>query len=65
MLLIQPVALLRKIYPRATWHLSRRDKTIYLTFDDGPFPETTREVLKLLERYKARLSEVAVSLTAL
>jgi peptidoglycan/xylan/chitin deacetylase (PgdA/CDA1 family) len=27
---------------------------VTLTFDDGPFPETTPEVLKLLERYKVR-----------
>ena len=54
MLLIQPVALLRKIYPRAQWHLSRRDKTIYLTFDDGPIPELTEWVLDVLKQYNAK-----------
>ena len=53
MLLIQPVALLRKIYPRAVWHLSRRDKTIYLTFDDGPIPELTEWVLDVLKEFNA------------
>lgn len=53
MLLIQPFGILRKIYPRALWHLSRRDKTIYLTFDDGPIPELTEWVLDVLKQFNA------------
>lgn len=30
--------------------LSDQNKTLYLTFDDGPFPETTEPLLEILER---------------
>ena len=34
---------------RAVWHLSRADPpTIYLTFDDGPNPQTTPDLLDVL-----------------
>ena len=36
---------------RAVWHMSRGDPpTIYLTFDDGPNPTTTPDLLDLLAR---------------
>ncbi len=36
------------------WHFSRKDKTLYLTFDDGPTPKITFWVLKQLKNYKAK-----------
>lgn len=54
MLLIQPRRFLRKIYPRALWHFGREEKTIYLTFDDGPVPGITEWVLDELARFKAK-----------
>ncbi len=33
------------------WHGSRLDKTVYLTFDDGPHPEVTRFVINELKKY--------------
>lgn len=53
-LLIQPKAFLKKIYPKAIWNLDRTEKTIYLTFDDGPIPELTEWVLQELEMYNAK-----------
>jgi len=53
-LLIQPKPILKKVYPKAVWNLSRTEKTIYLTFDDGPIPGLTEWVLDELERYKAK-----------
>ncbi len=41
-------------YPKRVWHFSRREKTIYLTFDDGPIPEITPWVLKELKKYHAK-----------
>lgn len=32
----------------------RGEKTIYITFDDGPVPEVTPKVLEILERYDAK-----------
>jgi peptidoglycan/xylan/chitin deacetylase (PgdA/CDA1 family) len=54
MLLIQPRRFLRKVYPKALWHLDRREKTIYLTFDDGPIPGITEWVLDELDNHKAK-----------
>lgn len=53
-LLLQPNRLVRKIYPQALWHLPRTDKTIYLTFDDGPVPGLTEWVLDELNRFDAK-----------
>lgn len=53
-LLIQPNALLRKIYPRAVWSKSRLEKSIYLTFDDGPIPNLTEWVLDQLHLFKVK-----------
>lgn len=36
-----------------SWHRSRKEKVIYLTFDDGPVPEVTPFVLRKLEEYGA------------
>lgn len=36
------------LYPNLTWHRSRNSKELYLTFDDGPIPEITPEVLNIL-----------------
>ena len=38
------------LYPSLTWHESRTDKCIYLTFDDGPIPIVTPFVLKTLKK---------------
>jgi peptidoglycan/xylan/chitin deacetylase (PgdA/CDA1 family) len=54
LLLIQPRPLLKKLYPRALWNFDRREKTIYLTFDDGPIPGLTEWVLHQLEIFNAK-----------
>ncbi|NII23842.1 polysaccharide deacetylase family protein [Pseudoflavitalea sp. X16] len=46
--------LLKKLYSRCTWHIPSREKTIYLTFDDGPHPTVTPYVLDVLQQYKAK-----------
>ena len=46
--------LLKKRYPSLIWNLNRRNKIIYLTFDDGPIPIVTPFVLNILSSYNAR-----------
>ena len=42
-----------KVFPRYTWRMPDRDKTVYLTFDDGPHPAITPWVLAELKKYGA------------
>lgn len=42
---------LRKIYPQLIWHKCRENKFIYLTFDDGPVPDVTPNILNILKTY--------------
>ena len=45
----RPPKLYRALYPTALWRMPRtEEKTVYLTFDDGPIPEVTPWVLKTL-----------------
>ena len=37
------------LFPRYTWR--KKCKSVYLTFDDGPVPEATLEVLDILKQY--------------
>ena len=52
MLIEQPPHLYRLLFPEARWRISiPGQKTVYLTFDDGPIPEVTPWVLDLLDHY--------------
>lgn len=46
--------ILQWLYPSLIWHQSRKEKCIYLTFDDGPIPEMTPLVLKILDEYQIK-----------
>jgi peptidoglycan/xylan/chitin deacetylase (PgdA/CDA1 family) len=48
MFIEQPAIWLRWLYPRATWRMDRHEKAVYLTFDDGPIPQSTPFILKTL-----------------
>ncbi len=39
-----------RFYPRRTWGFSLNDKSVYLTFDDGPTPELTDWIVDFLEK---------------
>ena len=39
------------LFSEAVWRIHRRQRTVYLTFDDGPIPEVTPWVLDTLDRY--------------
>ncbi len=51
MLIEQVPSFVRKIYPKTIWRLPKEEKTVYLTFDDGPIPEVTPYVLELLREH--------------
>lgn len=45
----------RWLFPQYTWRKKGcKEKTIFLTFDDGPVPEVTPFVLDVLEKYNAK-----------
>lgn len=54
MIIEQPAVFLRWIYPHALWRMDKREKAVYLTFDDGPIPEATPFILDTLERFGAK-----------
>lgn len=39
------------LFPETVWRIPMKDKTVFLTFDDGPIPEVTPWVLDLLDKY--------------
>ena len=42
--------LLKKLFPNLTWDYNTGKKVVYITFDDGPIPESTPWTLKLLKK---------------
>lgn len=44
---------LKTVYPSLIWDIPA-DNTIYLTFDDGPIPVITEEILHMLHDYSAK-----------
>lgn len=46
---------LKKLYPSSlVWDIDTAEKTLYLTFDDGPHPTATPFVLDTLKKYNAK-----------
>ncbi len=45
---------LRLLYPQLLWHKNRKEQTLFLTFDDGPIPDVTPSVLKILKKYNIK-----------
>lgn len=54
MIIEQPACFLRWLYPLALWRMDRRERSVYLTFDDGPIPQVTPWVLSVLRHYDIR-----------
>lgn len=54
MYLVKTPAFIQNLFPNFTWRVPNRNKTIYLTFDDGPIPEVTPWVIDLLAQYNAK-----------
>jgi peptidoglycan/xylan/chitin deacetylase (PgdA/CDA1 family) len=45
---------LKKLYPGCVWDMPIKEKTLYLTFDDGPHPTITPFILEQLKKYDAK-----------
>jgi peptidoglycan/xylan/chitin deacetylase (PgdA/CDA1 family) len=53
-ILVRPPGLLRKLYKNSLWRMNGDERTIYLTFDDGPIEELTPWVLDVLKQYNVK-----------
>ena len=51
---VQFPSILRPFLGKLIWRKSSSSKVIYLTFDDGPVPEVTSQVLDLLDEYELK-----------
>ncbi len=46
--------LVQKMFKGATWRIEEDVHNVFLTFDDGPHPESTPKILSLLDRFGAQ-----------
>ncbi len=46
--------ILTRMFPSLVWKVNETQKVIYLTFDDGPIPETTEWILNTLKQFDAK-----------
>ena len=51
MFIEQPAKWLRWLFPKAIWRMDPTEKSVYLTFDDGPIPEATPFILDTLRSF--------------
>ncbi len=51
MIIEQPSKWLRWIYPSALWRMDATEHSVYITFDDGPIPESTPFILDTLKEH--------------
>ncbi|MBI5915951.1 MAG: polysaccharide deacetylase family protein [Bacteroidetes bacterium] len=54
MYLVKTPQFIQKLFPNFTWRIPTGEKTLHLTFDDGPIPEVTPWVLDQLAAYRAK-----------
>jgi peptidoglycan/xylan/chitin deacetylase (PgdA/CDA1 family) len=52
--IVKTPSLIKIIFNKWVWSFSKKEKVIYLTFDDGPTPEITNWTLKELNKYNAK-----------
>lgn len=45
---------IQRLFPGLIWKYDDTENTIYITFDDGPIPNSTTDILKVLRRYNAK-----------
>lgn len=46
--------ILRLLYPSLIWEMPKGENKIYITFDDGPHPTITPQILKILKNFNAK-----------
>ncbi len=53
MYLVKTPHFIQNLFPNFTWKIPTNEKTLYLTFDDGPIPAVTPWVIEKLADYNA------------
>ncbi|MDX1444737.1 polysaccharide deacetylase family protein [Lishizhenia sp.] len=54
MQLFKTPVFVQKVFPRRNWSFSVSSPSIFLTFDDGPEPTVTPQILDMLKSYNAK-----------
>ena len=54
MYLVKTPKLIQALFPAYAWSAHPAERTLYLTFDDGPIPEVTPRVLDTLRSFGAK-----------
>ncbi|MBB3188501.1 polysaccharide deacetylase family protein [Microbacter margulisiae] len=54
MFIERPLFFLPWLFPKAWWRKDKNRKVVYLTFDDGPVPEITPVILKMLDEFQIK-----------
>lgn len=54
MMLVKMPSLVTGLFPNWLWHKPRQERVLYLTFDDGPSPGVTEQVLETLAVFHAK-----------
>lgn len=52
--LVRPPKVYRWLFSKALFRMDEEENTVYLTFDDGPYPEATRYVLDVLKKHDVK-----------
>ena len=60
MYFVKTPRVIQNLFPNFTWKVPTEEKTIYLTFDDGPNPDVTPWVLAQLAEYNAKATFFSV-----
>ena len=47
-------SIIKKLFPKLIWDIPNANKTVFLTFDDGPTPEITPWVLNVLKQHQIK-----------
>jgi len=50
----QPSKWMKWLYPKALWRMDAAEHSVYLTFDDGPIPESTPFILDTLKEHDVK-----------
>ncbi|WKV11573.1 polysaccharide deacetylase family protein [Marivirga harenae] len=45
---------IQNLFPSFLWKINTSEKLIYPTFDDGPIPELTQQILNILDQFDAK-----------
>jgi peptidoglycan/xylan/chitin deacetylase (PgdA/CDA1 family) len=43
-----------RVFSSSIWRIENENNSVFLTFDDGPVPEVTPKILKILKEYNAK-----------